>query len=97
MHFTPLELSILAALALAWLILNLAAMRRIAQCFGSVGGYGLNYVLVTWGIPVFGALYILSKLRRLQRTHYRPISGNTVGLDASRTGNWPPINGDTRL
>lgn len=97
MTLSPLELGFLAGLACAWLILNLIVTRRIARCFGSVFGYGLNYLLVVWGIPVFGALYTLSKLRRWQRTHYRPISGNTVGLDASRTGNWPSIGGNTRL
>lgn len=96
MSLTPLELGVIATLALGWLILNVVATRRIARCFGSVFGYGLNYLLLVWAIPVFGALYIMSKLRRWQRTHYRPISGNTVGLDASRTGNWPSIGGHTR-
>lgn len=97
MSFTPLELSILGLLGCGWLVLNIAATRRIKQCLGSVLGYGLNYTLLTWLIPVFGALHILAKLRKLERTHYRPISGNTINLDASRTGNWPPLGGHTRL
>lgn len=97
MIFSSLELGILGLLALGWLLLNIAALRRIAQCLGSVFGYGLNYTLLTWLIPVFGALYILTKLRRLERTHYRPISGNTVNLDAARTGHWPSLGGPTRF
>lgn len=96
MHLTPLELGFLGALALGALTLNLAATRRVAQCLGSVFGYGLNYLLIVWLIPVFGALYVLATLRKLERTHYRPISGNTINMDASRTGNWPPLGGNTR-
>lgn len=85
-----LEIAILIALGVTLLSANIVASIRVVR---RLGRYSLAYLLLVWFAPVFGALFVLAKIRPSRASPMLPIEADTIanGPATLQADPWPGV------